>query len=237
MRKMLLASVVAVAIMVPFGAIAGLYSDFEAQMRDAYGDYRVALFQSNTGNVAATTQALGSLAEKWSVLDQAWSSNPPPQYVDDPSFPDTVAAVAKVIDLARQKVRDGDLAAAHVVLEEIRNDLGALHLRNGLMGFSDRMNAYHAKMEAVLSADYAGATGGGLERLREDAAVLAYLAHDVVAHPAPNAADPAYDGLVKALADSVAALQAAARGTDPEAALAARGGLKPAYAKLFAKFG
>jgi hypothetical protein len=34
----------------PIGAIAGPFTDFEHDLRDAYGQYRTALFQSNQGN-------------------------------------------------------------------------------------------------------------------------------------------------------------------------------------------
>ena len=32
------------------------------------------------------------------------------------------------------------------------DEIGDLHARNGIIGFSDRMNAYHARMEEVLAA-------------------------------------------------------------------------------------
>ncbi|MFC2970567.1 hypothetical protein [Acidimangrovimonas pyrenivorans] len=236
MRKFLLAFTAA-ALLAPLALHAGAYDDFEGQMRDAYSNYRVALLMSNQGKADKTAEALGAMAEKWTILEDAWKTTPPPQYADDPGFADTLDRVAKIIASARQTVRDGDVAKAHVALEKIRTDLGALHLRNGLMWFSDRLNAYHVQMEETLTADYSGQADGGLERMREQAAVLVYLAHDLVAHPSVNSADPDYPGLVKALVGSAEAFQAAARGGDVKAALAARAGLKPAYAKLFIRFG
>lgn len=237
MRKTLLACAVAATVLVPLSALAGPYADFEGQLRDAYSDYRVALFQSNAGHSAATDQALESFSEKWDVLSDAWSDDPPPQYSDDPQFDATIKSVGKIVSDAEMQLQDGDLARTHVILEAIRDELGALHLRNGLMRFSDRMNAYHAKLEEVLQAKFAGQADGGLERMREDAAVLAYLARDIADHPAPESADPTYGPLVKALTKSVADFQSAARDGDLAAALAARKALKPAYAQLFLHFG
>ncbi|HBN31060.1 MAG TPA: hypothetical protein DD416_07520 [Rhodobacteraceae bacterium] len=115
--------------------------------------------------------------------------------------------------------------------------LGELHIRNGLYTFSDRMNTYHAKMEHVLGNDYQGFDNAGLKVLNEDVAVLAALAEGIIDHPAPKAGNEAYAGLVAGLKASVDALQAATRNGDAAAAKAAIGGLKPAYTRLFAKFG
>ena len=77
----------------------------------------------------------------------------------------------------------------------------------------------------------------GLKVLNEDVAVLAALAEGIIDHPAPEAGNEAYAGLVAGLKASVDALQAATRNGDAAAAKAAIGGLKPAYTRLFAKFG
>jgi hypothetical protein len=76
-----------------------------------------------------------------------------------------------------------------------------------------------------------------MAELREDAAVLSYLADDVAAHPAPEASDPAYAPLLTAVMTSVTTLREAARAGDAAAAKQAINGLKPAYSKFFLKFG
>jgi hypothetical protein len=226
------------ALALPVAALAeSSFTEFETALRDAYGQYRVALFQSNTGNADATTQAMQALSEKWVTLETDWSTAPPPQYADDASFPDTLTTVGNVIAEAFQDVASGDLATAHVTLEQIRAEIGDLHIRNGILTFSDRMNAYHAKMEEVLGLDLTALGDQAAEVLSQDAAVLSYLAEDIAAHPAPEASDPAYAPLVDALGQSVAAVQAAARAGDMAAVTAAIGQLKAPYARLFAKFG
>lgn len=126
------------------------------------------MFHSNSGNAEAT--------------------NPPPQYEDDGGFANTLKAVETLTAEAQGKVNGckvegGNLAKAHEALEGVRAQFGALHLRNGLHGFSDRMNACQARMVEVLN----------------------------ILIPADGSMIPA----VKA----------------------ALGGLKPAYAKVFVKFG
>jgi hypothetical protein len=170
-------------------------------------------------------------------MPTTWGKTPPPQYADDTNYADTLSAVNAVIVQASQEVAGGDLAKVHVTLEGLRADVAALHDRNGIVSFSDRMNAYHAKMEEVLGLDLAAQPDGGMAALTEDGAVLAYLVADIAAHPAPEASDPAYGPALDDVKKSVDALQAAVRAKDAAAVKAAVGGLKVPYSKLFAKFG
>jgi hypothetical protein len=218
-------------------ALGGPVTDFEMALRAAYGDYRGALFQTNAKKPEESARATASFLAKWNALGAAVRAAPPPQYVDDPALADTLGAVSRIAMTAADEIAAGKLTEAHETLEAIRDQISALHARNGVIGFSDRMNAYHAKMEAILGANYQGFESDGLGRLREDAAVLSYLAADIFAHPAPEAADPAYASLIGALKASVDALVAASRAGDAAAAKSAVDGLKVPYAKLFLKFG
>jgi hypothetical protein len=225
------------SVLLPTMSFGGPVQDSEGELRSVYADYRVALFQSSAGNTDATNKALLSLNEKWAELTKQWTSAPPPQYADDARLADTLTLVDKVIDQAADEAGRGDLAKAHTTLEAVRSEISDLHGRNGLIGFSDRMNAYHAEMEKVLDANAEGEGADPMPALRDAAAVLGYLADEIAAHPAPEAADPAYAPLVDGLLKSVQALQAAAQSGDVASVKAAIAGLKPAYSKLFVKFG
>lgn len=237
MRRLAFVSVIALsAVVLASHAGAGSMADFEKSLREAYGDYRVALFQTNAGDAEKSAKAISSFQMKWQTLadpDRA----APPQYADDGHYAETLSAVDQIAGKAAQEVGAGKLTEAHEVLEAIRDEIGGLHERNGIVGYSDRMNAYHAKMEEVLGRDYSGFDAAGLGILREDAGVLAYLAATVADHPPAEAADPAYKPLLEAFTASTAALLKAAREGDAQAAKTALGGLKPAYSKLFLKFG
>jgi hypothetical protein len=241
------------ACLILFGiAHAGPVGDFEASLRSAYADYRNALFQTNANNPGEATKAVDGFIRKWSELATAYAA-PPPHYADDPAYGETLAKVTDTAKKAAGQVTGGDLTRAHEILEGIREEIGALHERNGIVAFSDRMNAYHARMEEILAADYvgfspvgqmemiaqepAGFSAEGLSILREDAAVLDYLAADLVAHPPADSSDPTYQPLLDAVVASVAALRKAARDANPDAAKAAVTGLKGPYSKLFLKFG
>ena len=113
----------------------------------------------------------------------------------------------------------------------MRETFGDLYERNGIAGFSDRMNAYHAEMETVLALDLA-------TTLAEHAGVLGYLAAEITRLPAPEAAGNAdYAALQAGFIASVTAFDAAVRAGDAAAVQASVGGLKVPYSKFFLMFG
>lgn len=226
----------AAALIVAGAVQAGSVADFETMLRGAYGDYRGALFQTNAGNQEKATQAIDSFRQNWAELADAYTE-PPPHYVDDANYQATIDSVATIVNQASEEAAAGDLTDSHETLEAIRDEIGELHRRNGVISFSDRMNAYHAKMEEVLAKGQADFGPEELGMLREDGAILAYLAADLAANPPPEASDPAYQPLLDGVTASVAALLDAARNNDPEAARKAVNQLKMPYAKLFLKFG
>lgn len=156
MRSILVAS--ALMTVLPSIAFGGPVRDFENEMRNAYGDYRGALFQTNAGNLEKSRAALASFSAKWARLSSEYPA-PPPQYADDLGYAQSMYSVTAIVDKAAKDVEAGALPKAHETLEAIRDEIGALHERNGLVGFSDRMNAYHAKMEEILGKDYAAQPG------------------------------------------------------------------------------
>jgi len=228
-----------VALMALAGiAQAGSVAEFEAALREAYGNYRAALFMTNSGKQENSAKAVGAFASKWAAIESTWSTNPPPQYADDPKWGETLAAVDGVTAKAAAEITDGKLSDAHQTLEAIRDTIGDLHMRNGITTFSDRMNAYHAAMEHALGVKLGNADAATLDRAHEQAAVLAYLADQMLDHPPQEAAGSEEFGtLSKAVAASVSGYLEAVRSRDPVNIKAAAAKLKPAYAKLFLKFG
>lgn len=215
---------------------AGPVGDFETKSRAAYAEYRVALFQTNAKNAEASRQAILGFEAKWTALTDAHSASPPPHYTDDPTFKTALADVARLNSEAKAAVMAGDLGKAHDILEGIRDILGDLRLRNGIIGFSDRTNVVHAHMEHMLIKNKS-VSPQTLPDLREELAVMMYLSNELKQHPAPEANHPEYAPLLQALIDAVAAAQNAARAGDAENAKAALGKIKPAFGRFFLKFG
>ncbi|WP_373049914.1 hypothetical protein [Thalassovita aquimarina] len=218
--------------------LAGPVGEFKTTYRETYARYRAALFQTNTGQAEALAKAMTAFAGAWDAFAGRYGETPPPTFSEDPAWSDTMSAVSAAIRRAGEQVAAGELPAAHETLERVRDLLGEMHARNGIETFSDRMNAYHAAMEQVLVMDLSVLDADTLGLLRERAAVLSYLAGDLLARPPKDAAGNAdYAKLSKAFEASVAAVLDAARAGDREAVRAAVAGLKKPYARLFVKFG
>lgn len=227
----------AVALMVALPATAGPVADFEKALRGAYGDYRMALMQTNLKNAEATQKAIDGFEAKWAALVAVYAKAPPSHFAEDAQFAAVLEKIAGINQRAKSAARAGNLAEAHDVLEEIRGELGRLRLRNGMMTFSDRMDAVHAHMEHMIDRRKGDFSPAGLAELREDTAVLAFLADELKRHPAPEVSAPDFAPTLQALLDAIAAVQQAVRGGDAEAAKTALAKVKPAYARLFVKFG
>lgn len=233
-----LAVALAAMTVLPALASAGSFAGFEKSLAAAYAPYRAALFQTNQKDRAGTEKSLQAFAAQWTGLMAIYRKAPPPQYADDPKWPDTVTAIERTIDGAMAETAKGDLAKAHDVLEDIRVQLGDLRARNGVVVFSDRMDAYHEKMEETLAAKYNGFDAAGLGAVRENAAVLVYLGEQLERHAPPAYRnDEAFKEGLAALVVSVKALQEAARAGDKPAVEKALKGLKPPYARVFVRFG
>lgn len=234
MKLMFMQTSLALAL-VGSAAVAGPVQDFETALRASYGDYRAALFATNSGDAGKSTKALDAFAASWAGLSATYGTTPPPQYDGDAGWAATLAAVQADIDAARADVAAGELPKAHEALEAVRFEVGGLHERNGIAGFSDRMNAYHAEMELVLALDLANTDA---VTLAEHAGVMNYLAAEVVRLPAPEAAGNAdYDKLQAGFVASVKAYDDAVRAGDAAAIKAAVAGLKVPYSKFFLFFG
>jgi hypothetical protein len=216
-------------------AQAGPVQDFENQLRGSYGSYRAALFATNSGDATKSAKALDGFGQSWSGIAGSYSKSPPPQYAMDAKWSETMQQVQAKIETASSQIAAGDLPGAHLTLEAVRAEFGDLHERNGLSGFSDRMNDYHAEMEEILALDLAATDA---VTLAEHAGILSYLATRIEQRPAPEAAGNAeYDTLQRPFLASVKAFDEAVKSGDAAAISAAAGGLKVPYSKFFLMFG
>ena len=234
-REVLVAGM-AIFMLSPIPAQAGPMQDFERELRAAYADYRTALFRTNTKDQAASAAAIGNMGGKWQALTAKWSPAPPPQYAEDPGFKPALNTVASILNAAKAETTAGKLSEAHDTLEKIRSELGQLRRRNGVVVFSDRMNAYHEQMEKILLGKYDGFDGRGVADLRDDAAVLAHLLEDIAANPAADR-DGSFNQAFAGVRKSVEDLRTALRTGDLSAIKAAIKTLKQPYSRMFLNYG
>lgn len=219
-------------------ANAGPFAEFESDLRGVYAIYRSALFATNQNKPEESAKTVAALAQGWSKLEAKWAKAAPPQYAEDAKFAPTLSEAAAEIATANKQIAAGELGVAHLTLEKIRDQLGALRLRNNVATSSDRMNEFHEEMEKTLEHSKGEITPAALGDLRGEAAVLAYLADRIAAAPPPEARNSEEFGqLILATKSAVKALQDAAASGDVAAAKRALQGLKKPYAMLFLKFG
>ncbi len=228
-----------VALMVATGAAhAGPIAEFESALRAAHADYRTALFETNRKNKAATDAALGAFDAKWRALTARWRASPPPHLSEDAQWQASLDKILALVTDARAQTAAADLAKAHETLEAIRGVLGTLRERNGQVTFSDRMDAFHEQMEHTAQKAGEALNAETIAALREEAAVLNHLASLLRRHqPAETKSDAAFEAALKPLEASVGEFIAAVRRGDAAAIKAAAQKLKPAYARLFVKYG
>jgi hypothetical protein len=208
-------------------------------MQAAYGPYRAALFKTNAKAQADSEQAVTDARAQFRALGERYSDKPAVPYDRDLEFAATLKKVDQVLAKADAEIKARNLAQGHETLEEVRDLLGELRRRNGVVVFSDHMNAYHEEMEHVFNDGAATlAKPGGLLALAGQAAVLDYLAKRLKSEaPAALARDAEFTSLVGAVQASVNALRAAIERQDEAAVREAIAKIKSPYGRLFIKFG
>jgi hypothetical protein len=216
-------------------------------LQKAYVPYRTALFRTNSKAQAESEQAIAQARVELRQIQERFASKPPAPYDRDPAFDKTLQEVAAVggpavnpiLAQSETQIRDRQLAHAHETLEAVRDLLSGLRQRNGVVVFSDHMNAYHEQMETLLGS---GAklldAPQGWQKLAAHTGTLQYLAARLRSQaPAALADDAEFKTGVQAVEASVNALTQAVFGQDAAAAREALGKLKGPYSRLFQKFG
>lgn len=225
-------------------ALVGTSSAYAADavtdaLREAYAPYRVALFRTNGKSQSEAQQALTQAQQAWRSVAERFGAKPPAPYDRDTEFAGRLTQVSALYDRAAAAIRDGKLAEAHEELESVRELLADLRRRNGVVIFSDHMNAYHAEMERLLiDAPKVLPGPNGTLLLMSQVGALDYLVRQLrLQAPPALQRDAEFDALLKDVEASVQAVRAALLRQDPGAVRDALGKVKPPYSKLFVKFG
>ena len=208
-------------------------------MQLAYAPYRAALFRTNGKSQPEAQQAIGQAQHAWKGLAERFAARPPAPYDRDADFAGTLGKVDAVFSKAAVEIGAGKLPEAHETLEAARDLMATLRQRNGVVVFSDHMNAYHAEMERLL-IDGPGLLAGpqGVEQLTAQSGVLDYLARQLRAQaPAALLGNAEFEALLKDVEMSVRNVKKAALDRDATAIKDAMSKVKAPYSKLFLKFG
>lgn len=224
------------AIAAPSAQAADAVTD---AIQSAYGPYRAALFRTNGKSQPEAQLAIMQAQQAWASVTQRFATQSPAPYDRDTKFGGTLAQVSVVYEKAAAEIRDNKLPEAHETLEAARDLLADLRRRNGVVVFSDHMNAYHAEMEHLLIEGPKLLAGPqGLQQVMAQVGTLDYLVRQLrVQAPSSLAANAEFDGLLKDVEGSVKAVRAAVLSQDPAAVKDSMDKVKAPYSKLFLKFG
>lgn len=208
-------------------------------LQQAYVPYRAALFRTNSKSQSESEQALTAARRALAGAVTQWAAKPAAPYDRDPEFASTLKKVDEVYARAQAQIGKAELTEAHETLEAARDLLADLRRRNGVVTFSDHMNAYHEVMEQVLiGGPKTLETPNGLLKLASEVGVLDHLAQRLGSQAdAALLANPEFAKMLATLKASVAALKEAVLRQDAAAAREALGGLKKPYSQMFLKFG
>jgi hypothetical protein len=206
----------------------------------AYAPYREALFRTNSKSQTESERALAAARAAWRQVRDRFAGRAPVPYDRDKQFDATLSTVDGVYARAEAEIGQQQLAKAHETLEEVRDLLGALRQRNGVVTFSDHINAYHEQMEKVLTQGPRWIeTPAGLIELTLETGALDHLAHRLVAEADAQMrqSNAAFATALSEVQASSAHLRAAVVAQDAAAARKALSELKPPFSRLFLRFG
>ncbi len=196
--------------------------DFHEAQADAYAHYREAAFYTRTGNITVAALALDEFIVKWSALVDRFAGSPPREYAGDEQWN---AVLNEILERSRsglEALDAGDAEAAAESINPVRDMLGELRRRNGVVTYSDHVDALTAAMDVM--AGYRGEIRelddpADVEKIGKQADVVEALFEKLEREAPPQVADdPEFKRMISGATESMERL---------------RQGLKTGNARLF----
>ena len=222
------------------GGETSSFLQFQQDVNDAYASYRMALIQTNKKNQTKSLESAVNFQQQWLAITEKYGAAPPEVYSADPQWYSTLIRIGDIAALSIREILSEKLSSAHDTLEAIRDQLGALRQRNQVGTFSDHVNNYHEAMESLLHLELKpyDIDDKGLLIIREELAVLDYLAGKMKENaPAEYLKNDDFKKAMNNVLGSLKKLRQAVDEKNPDQVVQAIKELKPAYAKVFVKFG
>lgn len=213
---------------------------FREDVGKAYAEYRKALLFSNQHDKQKALAAARQLQHRWSGIVVKYSDQRPCVYDEEPDWKATLNKVGDIIGKGIKQLEDGHLAEAHETIEVIRTELAELRQRNNIISFSDYIDRYHEQMEHLLVKKYTveKLNKSVIADVREMLAVLEYLMGNIKRYaPEEYSSNDEFQKLLSDNLNVLIAIRQALSQDDSKSLIEAIKSLKPAYAKLFVKFG
>jgi hypothetical protein len=216
------------------------FNHFQQEVNKAYANYRMALFQTNKKNQTKSLESTLSFQQQWQAITENYGEDPPEVYAADPQWKPTLVNIGDITSLSIREILAEKLSEAHDTLEAIRDELGSLRQRNQVITFSDHVDNYHEAMESLL---HLGLKPYDIDEkallfIREELAILDYLAKKMKENaPVDYLKKEIFKKALNGVFGSLKNLRQAIDEKNPDKVVKAIKELKPAYAKVFVKFG
>lgn len=192
------------------GPLAAGGANFETDRAGAYAHYREAVFYARTGNTPIAALALDEFIVKWSALVATYADSPPAAYAAETDWSGVLGDILERAESGLEALDTDDAEAARTAIDPIRGILGDLRRRNGVITYSDHVNALSAAMDVLARyrrevKDLGDAQA--VAAVREQAAIVSTLFEKCRSAATPDiAGDPEFMRLVDGAAESMGKL-------------------------------
>jgi hypothetical protein len=130
-------------------ATADELQDFFEAKQNAYRYYRSAWFYLRTGNTDLAALELSFFVRGWDEIRSRFSEAPPGPFADDPLWREGLAEIgARAVD-GMTALESADTEAAKASLGPIPRVMADIRARNGVVTFSDAVDALTGAMESL----------------------------------------------------------------------------------------
>ncbi|MDQ1314030.1 MAG: hypothetical protein QG662_139 [Pseudomonadota bacterium] len=211
------------------------YADFSRDLAAPYGQYRLSLaLTGNKDNVDKALVAMDRFIAGWEGLARRYAADPPAPFAGIADFPEKMNRPIAIGREAISLLKDGEVARAHLVLEEVRYLLWGMRIQARINSIADKANDFHEAMEVVFDRAAAAKNAGELAAVRHRYG--AWLSIKWEEQALAGDLEPIRTEFEAALAEgrmAIAAYLEALRGGDADAARKLAGGVKNAYKKIW----
>lgn len=216
---------------------------FVAAVSAAYPQLKMSWFYCRTGNDVLAGDELDSFIAAWRKIDARFRSAPPQPFARDKGWTASLDRIGKDLGHAADAIRAGRAKDAIAPLGDVRRELGAMRRRNGIVIFSDYVDAYGAVVDRLAALRQRTRKEHSLSDADID--VYAGLARDLRAAVetlrarAPDALknDPGFTGSVEGNLASIAKLDRGIRDRHAKAIHGSVSSVRADFVLLFTRYG
>lgn len=130
-----------------------------------HAPYKKVLFATGQGKEESSRELIGQTRTAWQGI-AAYKDAQPATYAETEAWRGKLQNIENTLRTAERKIEEGDLAAAHELLEDVRADFRLLRQENDIVYLTDLLLAFHDAMEEAIEGDVA-AREGQTEKLQK----------------------------------------------------------------------